>query len=213
MTPELERAIGKVTLAYSSLDFILVSFAGQMVSPDQRIGQTLFGPMQMSRKVEMLLMLFELLPSTGCDDSPKALASLAAWDIKPVTKEHVAELKGLLNRARQAADRRNTIMHALTWIPQDSPNGPPIPTILKVKGSGLAAHPMPVSQVEELATEIMQIVHDLTQFMARQFRWDEAKPEGMFEGSLLGHGTLFESTVKGALSWFMKGPQPPKEQQ
>jgi hypothetical protein len=76
MTRELHEAIGKVTIAYSSLDFTIVSFAGQLLASDQRIGQTVFGPMPMSRKIEMLRTLFNLLPSVGCDDSAKALASL-----------------------------------------------------------------------------------------------------------------------------------------
>lgn len=207
MTPELHQAIGQVAVAYSSLDFMIVSFAGRLISPDQRIGQTIFGPMQMSRKIDLLRTLFKMLPSVGCDDSPRALASLAEWDVEPVLAERVAELDRLLNRAKAAGETRNNIMHALTWFPDDRQPGGPIPTILKVKGSGLSAHPMPVSRVQELAAEIASVTHDLGQFMARHCRDREPQWE-----PLLGRGTLWESTVKMALSWFTKPPQPPKEQ-
>src|SRR4051812_16044810 len=114
---ELHEAIGKVTIAYSSLDFEIVSFGARLLGHDQQIGQTIFGPMQMSRKIELLRTLFDLLPSTGCDDSPGALASLRHWDIEPVTADRLRELDALLRRAKAAGDARNTIMHALTWLP------------------------------------------------------------------------------------------------
>ena len=203
MTSELHEAIGKVAIAYSSLDFIIVSFAGRMVASDQRVGQTIFGPMQMSRKIDMLRTLFNLLPSVGCDDSPKAMASLKEWDLEPVLAARLAELDQLLNRAKSAGDTRNTIMHALTWIPDTRQPGDPVPTILKVKGAGLVEHAMPVARVEALAKEIREIADALGQFMIRHFR-DTEKP---WE-PLLGRGTLWESTVKGALSWYIKGPKP-----
>lgn len=202
MTPELHQAIGRIATAYSSLDFMIVTFAGRLVSSDQRVGQTIFGPLQMSRKIEMLRTLVNLLPSVGCDDSPKALASLKEWDIEPVRADRVVELNSLLNRARAAGETRNTIMHALTWIPDSRQPGNPVPTILKIKGAGLVEHAMPVDRVEALAQEIREIADALGQFMIRQFRETEQPWE-----PLLGRGTLWESTIKGALSWYIKGPQ------
>src|SRR5258708_27891928 len=40
MTRELHEAIGKVTIAYSSLDFLLVSLVGRLVSSDQRAARS-----------------------------------------------------------------------------------------------------------------------------------------------------------------------------
>ena len=101
----------------------------------------------------------------GCDGSPNALASLAAWDVTPVPAERIAELRALVNRARAAGDKRNNIMHALTWFSDQRQAGGSVPTIVKVKGSGLVTHPMPVERVEELAKEIADITRDLGQFM------------------------------------------------
>ncbi len=206
MNTALHAAIGKVAIAYSSLDFMIVSFAGRLISPDQRIGQTIFGPMQMSRKIDMLRTLFSMLPSVDCDDSADALASLAKWDVEPVLKPRVAEFDQLLNRAKAAGETRNNIMHALTWIPGQQPDEH-VPTILKVKGSGLVAHAMPVSRVEELVKEIDDVTREIGRFMNRHCRDHQPNWEPM-----LGHGTLWEATVKTALSWYTKGPQPPKEQ-
>jgi hypothetical protein len=74
---------------------------------------------------------------------------------------------------------------------------------LKVKGAGLVEHAMPAARVEALAKEIREITHELVQFMSRQFRVAEQPWE-----PLLGQGTLWESTVKSALSWYIKGPRP-----
>jgi hypothetical protein len=207
MNAALHEAIGRVAVAYSSLDFMIVSFAGRLISPDQRIGQTIFGPMTMSRKIDMLRTLFTLLPSVDCDDSPDALASLAQWDVEPVLKAQVAELDRLLHRARVAGDTRNTIMHALTWIPGPQPQAS-VPTILKVRGPGLVAHEMPVSKVEELVEEIADVTREIGRFMNRHCR--DHQPESW--EPMLGRGTLWEVTVKMALSRYAKGPQPPKEQ-
>jgi hypothetical protein len=206
MNKELHEAIGKVTVAYSSLDFTIVSFAGRLVSQDQRVGQSLFGPVQMSRKIEILKTLFELLPSVDCDDSQAALASLKQWDIAPVLKPQVAELHGLLNRAKAAGDTRNSIMHALTWFPDSRQQGNPVPTILRVKGSGLVEQAMPVSRVNDLAKEIEDIVRALGQFMLRHFRDNEEPWEPQ-----LGRGSLWESTVKGALSFYLRGARPDRQ--
>jgi hypothetical protein len=203
MNRELHEAIGKVTIAYSSLDFMIASFAGRLVSQDQRVGQSLFGPMQMSRKIETLKTLLELLPSVDCDDSQAALASLKQWDIAPVFKPQVAELHGLLNRAKAAGDTRNNIMHALTWFPDSRQQGDPVPTILRVRGSRLVEQAMPVSRVDDLANEIGDIVQALGQFMLRHFRDNEMPWEPQ-----LGRGSLWESTVKSALSLYLRGVRP-----
>jgi hypothetical protein len=93
-------------------------------------------------------------------------------------------------------------MHALTWTPGQQTQ--PVPTIIKVKGSELVAHEMPVSRVEALVTEMDDVIREIGRFMNRHCR---DNPPGSWE-PMLGRGTLWETTVKGALAWYREGPKP-----
>lgn len=210
LTDEHLKAIGRVALMYTRLDFIVTTFIATLLCSDQRVGQAI-APRMMWPKIDLLQTLFAMLPSVNVPE--KHQASLAQWDVEPVTPERLAEFQTLLSNARAAVTARNDIMHAFVWGQQETTAGAFVPAIFKIKtgkdGATMAGQAMPVERVEEIAQQLENASAGLGTFMMRHTRQggDDVQP-------LLGRGTHWEMAVKKALSWSTKGPRPgqPKEE-
>ena len=111
MDAAMHEAIGRVATAYGGLEFAIVSFTSQLINADHRVGNAIFAPMQMSRRIDLLRTLFKMLPTVGCDESPTAVASLAEWGIEPVPTDRLAEFERF-DDSRQSRRRNAQCHHA-----------------------------------------------------------------------------------------------------
>lgn len=141
-------AIGKITVAFAELESWLSSFIWALIVPfsEQHIGQMVTAEMSFSRKLDLLVSLFQY----RCKDASKR-----------------DQLKGIVVRLSNLEQRRNTVQHSL-WIRQSS--DPAEATRLKITSKrkhGLShAKEVVTSQPLECLVQDLQIaVSELSSFM------------------------------------------------
>ena len=139
-------AIGKISVAFAELESWLSSFIWSLISSEQHVGQMVTAEMSFSRKLDLLVSLFQY----RCKD----------------TQERNL-LKSLITRLSDLEQQRNTVQHSL-WIRQSA--DPTEATRLKItakRGRGLShAKKVLTSQPLEILTRYLQMaVCDLSSFM------------------------------------------------
>lgn len=98
MTDEHLVALGRITVAYSQLEWAVSAFIWKLLSTDQLVGQTVTASLMFSARVFLLRSLFDLLePAYG-------------------QKVNIPALDAALKQATDASARRNEVVHALLWL-------------------------------------------------------------------------------------------------
>lgn len=141
-------AIGKITVAFAELESWLSSFIWALIVPfsEQHIGQMITAEMSFSRKLDLLISLFQY----RCKDT-----------------ERREQLKALVTRLSSLEQQRNTVQHS-HWIRQSS--NPAEATRLKITakrrhGLSHAKEVMTSRPLEAISQDLQVAVSDLSSFM------------------------------------------------
>jgi len=98
MTNDHLVALGRITVGYSQVEWAVSAFIWKLLSPDQRVGQTVTASLMFSARVSFLRSLFDLLePAYG-------------------QKVNIPALDAALKLATDAVTKRNEVVHALMWL-------------------------------------------------------------------------------------------------
>ena len=91
-------AIGRITVAYSQVEWAVSAFIWKLLSPDQRVGQTVTASLMFTARTSLLRAVFDLLePAYG-------------------NRVDVDGLDAALKQAESAVAKRNAVVHALMWL-------------------------------------------------------------------------------------------------
>lgn len=177
MTNEHFAAIGRITVEYSHVEWIVSAFIWKLVAGDQRIGQTITSSLNFTGRVVVLRALFGMLPPYGI----------------------AADLDGLekaLKQAESASTKRNAVVHALLWLPTE--NGDLAHANLKPrKAAEWTQAPASVQDLTAVAEQLKEAYEAVSNFMLKHF-----EPYGAAAwASPMGPGTLWGPTVQGAIAW------------
>ncbi|CAH1073395.1 hypothetical protein [Candidatus Nitrotoga sp. 1052] len=139
-------AIGKISVAFAELESWLSSFIWSLISSEQHVGQMVTAEMSFSRKLDLLVSLFQY----RCKDA----------------QEH-DHLKALVSRLSDLEQRPNTVQHSL-WIRQTA--DPTEATRLKITakrkhGLSHAKEVLTSQPLESLARNLQVAVSELSSFM------------------------------------------------
>lgn len=177
MTPEHFAAIGRITVEYSRLEWIISAFIWKLVAQDQTIGQTITAPMMFRSRVELLRTLFPALIPYGIPAD-------------------VGRLNVALTQAESAVRKRNEVIHALTWHP--TPEGDVVFSNLKRRPAGEWANtPAAVADLEGIADELKLACAAVSDVMMAHFipsSWS----------SPFGEGSLYGPSVLAAIAWYVQ---------
>jgi hypothetical protein len=177
MTNEHLAAIGRITVEYSHVEWIVSAFIWKLVAMDQRIGQTITSSLNFSGRIALLRALFGMLPPYGI----------------------AADLDGLetvLKQAESAATKRNAVVHALLWHSTES--GDFAHANLKPKKAAEWTQvPASVQDLIGVAEQLKAAYERLSHFMMKHF-----EPYGSSAwASPMGPGTLWGPTVQVGIAW------------
>jgi hypothetical protein len=164
-------------MEYSALEWMVSAFIWKLVSPDQRLGQTITASLGFRQRATLLGALFSMLEPYGmAADEPG--------------------LRGVLKQAETAVAKRNDIVHALAWVPDNAGEL----THMKLqpgKAAKWTGSPAGVHDLTALRDELKAARTAVEQFMLKHF-----EPYGPAAwASPLGHGTLFGAAAAGAIAW------------
>ena len=147
LTDEHFRALGRITVDFSTLEFVLAGLLAELIAPDRAIGQILASQLSFSKLVTAVGALFLHRASDGPDTQ---------------------RLADILKRAAEAEFKRNTAIHSAYLITAGAPTD--IVTRVKVKtkrekGLSHDAQDMTPTDLNQIADEINSVVKDLARFI------------------------------------------------
>lgn len=139
-------AIGKISVAFAELESWLSSFIWSLISSEQHVGQMVTAEMSFSRKLDLLVSLFQY----RCKDAQE--------------RDH---LQALVSRLSDLEQLRNKVQHSL-WIRQTA--DPTEATRLKITakrkhGLSHAKEVLTSQPLESLAKNLQVAVSELSSFM------------------------------------------------
>ena len=139
-------AIGKISVAFAELESWLSSFIWSLISSEQHIGQMVTAEMSFSRKLDLLVSLFQY----RCKDT-----------------QECDQLKSLITRLSDLEQQRNTVQHSL-WIRQSA--DPTEATRLKITakrrhGLSHAKTALTSQPLESLTRDLQMAVSELSSSM------------------------------------------------
>ncbi|MFZ1548465.1 MAG: hypothetical protein WAT12_15450 [Candidatus Nitrotoga sp.] len=139
-------AIGKISVAFAELESWLSSFIWSLISSEQHVGQIVTAEMSFSRKLDLLVSLFQY----RCKD-----------------RQERDQLKALVSRLSGLEQQRNTVQHSL-WIRQTA--DPTEATRLKITakrkhGLSHAKKVLTSQPLESLTRDLQVAVSELSSFM------------------------------------------------
>lgn len=186
VTAEHLQALGRISIAYSYLEWQVSGFIWRLVAADQRIGQTITAGLMLSARIDLLRALFSLLPGYE------------------VTAD-VERLYDALNRARQAGERRNSVVHALLWS-ADEGGALSYSKLQRAKPAHWVRHEAQVADLAQVAEALEVAAELVAQCEAAHFRVFEQEPQSWFT---IPYGTLYTPSVEAAIAGVAQYGLPP----
>ena len=165
------RALGRITLEYARLEQFMSHYLWALIARDASVGQAITAPMTYRQRSNLLRSLFHLVPTHG----------------------HEADIKGLeaiLNRADEAVNQRNTIVHALIW--HSGSDGKLEYTTLS-KSAQWNSGTGTVDELHRISEGIYRGVVELSEFMIKHFGSNAFPPDD-------GKGTLWHPIQRTTLT-------------
>jgi hypothetical protein len=176
MTNAHLAALGQITIEYSRVEWMVSGFIWKLLAADQRIGQTVTASLTFSARVALLRSLFQALPPYGiaadCVGLNKALSAVEA-----------------------ANGKRNDVVHALLWHPNDSGElwRSNLERRTAAEWTQASASVEDLTRVSEELRKASRLVFDV---MVKHF-----EPFGNSAWTPMGPGTLWGPAVQMAIAW------------
>lgn len=143
------KALGRISANFQALEMYIAAFTWSLISSDQNVGQIVTSQISFSRLCDLLSSLFRH---------------------KVKSPDLIEELDGILQRASEAEQQRNTIIHS-AWL-TDEEDTDKSPSRFKItskrkKGFDIQVEDTDADKLNEIADLLRDVAKEIIPFMSR----------------------------------------------